>query len=363
MNNKIDLIPRTHFETSSLRPQDRYEAWSDSISVIFDVAPTEHTMLEPFAADIESYMIGSMMAAVCTSKTQEFSRSNATIARDGMDHVLLQFYLVGGNTIRTPSGHIHTKPGDIQIIDMAQEIHTTTYFNDHLSNTDDATNYRNVSLFIARDRLEDLVPSVHALHLRIIPANTPLNAILRNYITSMYQNGPNLTNTEADALVQPTAELLAASLGKLPDTVALAENTINQAVLLSVKKFIRQQLHNPALTPDLIAQYIGISRASLFRLCKPLGGIKNFIQQQRIIYARRLLNNPNTTKSVKSIAYNLGFNSPSSFTRAYKQHFGFTPTETRDLFIETMRTNTQTRFRSDNGVDRRYEYWMANLVA
>ncbi|MEX0300712.1 MAG: helix-turn-helix transcriptional regulator, partial [Kordiimonas sp.] len=231
------------------------------------------------------------------------------------------------------------------------------------NHSDAATDYRNFSLFIARDRLEDLVPSVQALHLRIIPAHTPLNAILRNYIMSMYQNGPNLTNSEADALVQPTAELLAASLGKMPDTVALAENTINQAVLLSVKKFIRQQLHNPALTPDMIAHYIGISRASLFRLCKPLGGIKNFIKQQRIIHARRLLNNPGNMESVKSIAYNLGFNSPSSFARAYKQHFGFTPTETRDLFLETIRGRNHIQHHSPHGIDRRYEYWMANLVA
>lgn len=359
MQSNRDLIARSYFTTEALDTNERFDAWEDSISVIFDVAPTEHTMARPFCGDIESYMIGTLMASHCKSKIQSFSRSNSTIARDGMDHILLQFYLKGGNLIHTEDDTLPTQAGDIQIIDMAQELKTEA----HSAGTENSVaEFENISLVIARDRLEELIPHINSLHLTVIKAGTPLNLILRNYILNMYENAAQLTNAEADALVQPTIELLGATLGKNTQVTENSQDTLDTASLITVRKFIDRNIHLPRLGPDMIAEYLGISRASLYRMCTAFGGIAGLIKKRRMLLARRMLNGSSTSQSVKSISYSLGFSNPTSFARLYKQQFGYSPTDTRSMFLEAEEQRYYAKNPNLNVGDRKYEFWMTNLV-
>lgn len=364
MSGGTELIERSHFTTSALEERHRFDAWKDSISVLFDVAPTAQTIDVNFDADVQSFMVGSLMAAKCRCRVQTFERSQRTIARDGMDHLLVQFYRVGGNIIKTRDDFVEVGPGDIQIVDMAQELKTFAHDQGHLADARPAgREFENVSLIIARDRLEPLVPSVHGLHLTLLRAGTPLNTILRTYIMNLYSGADSLTREEADRLVKPTAELLAATLGQVPDVVEQARDTLNEAVLLAVKKFIERHLANPALGPEMISKAMGISRTGLFRACAPLGGVMAFIRERRLLKARRLLCRPAAGASVKRVAYALGFSDPSSFARAFRRQFGYAPAETRDLHRAGAESwNRPGGADRDPVGDRNYEYWMMNLV-
>ena len=50
-----------------------------------------------------------------------------------------------------------------------------------------------------------------------------------------------------------------------------------------------------------------------------------FIRSIRLQYAKELLSSHD--KSVSEIAYEVGFNDPSWFSRAFKDEFGFSPSE------------------------------------
>jgi len=362
MQNETDLIARSHFTTHALDPKQRYDAWEASISAVFDVNPTEMTLNQSFDAEVESYMIGTMFASRCKTNGQAFSRDKRAIARHNMDHILIQFYMQGGNTLITPDGIINTSPGDIQIIDMAQELNSLAN-PDHNMRGDVRPVFHNLSLVVARDRLEALMPALHTFHLYVLKANTPFNLILRNYIMAIYQNTPNLTVDEGGALVDPTVELLAATIGRAADTMERARGTLDLASLLTVKQFIDKNIEQPALGPDMIALHLGISRASLFRICKPVGGAMALVRTRRLLVARRLLSNASLTRSVKIVAYGLGFASPSSFARAYKQQFGISPTETRDLYVDSIMNRNNTGQDTSLVGDRKYESWIANLVS
>lgn len=356
------FVARSHFTTSALTPRQRFEAWEDSISVLFDVAPIDETLSTGFEAEVESFMIGSLMTSRCRSMVQAFERSNQTIARDGMDHILVQFYLTGGNIVRMGDESFKTESGDIQIIDMTRPLSTFTHATG--PNGRAGRHFTNISLFIARDRLEPFVPSLDTWHLKILKAGTPLNHILRTYIMSMYKNAPAMTIQEAEMLAQPTAELLASTVMQSPEIAEHSQDTINAAMLLSIKKYIDSELHNPALSPAMIASRLGISRATLFRVCEPLGGIMAFIRTRRLHVARRLLCANAGKASVKALAYKLGFTNPSSFARTFKAHFGYTPTETHKLYMTTLKDRKQPRANAPSAIgDRNYEHWMMNFVS
>lgn len=95
-----------------------------------------------------------------------------------------------------------------------------------------------------------------------------------------------------------------------------------------VEKFrtiIQGNLDNSDLNVETISHEMGISRAQLYRKIKSITGISpnDIIREARMKRADRLLET--TDKSVSEIAYEVGFSSPSYFTKCYREFFGRTP--------------------------------------
>lgn len=95
-----------------------------------------------------------------------------------------------------------------------------------------------------------------------------------------------------------------------------------------VEKFrtiIQGNLGNSDLNVETISHEMGISRAQLYRKVKSITGISpnDIIREARMKRADRLLET--TDKSVSEIAYEVGFSSPSYFTKCYREFFGRTP--------------------------------------
>ena len=107
-------------------------------------------------------------------------------------------------------------------------------------------------------------------------------------------------------------------------TVPVAQS----AESLFVEKFrtiIQANLGNSELNVETISHEMGISRAQLYRKIKSITGISpnDIVREARMRRADRLLET--TDKSVSEIAYEVGFSSPSYFTKCYREFFGRTP--------------------------------------
>ena len=106
------------------------------------------------------------------------------------------------------------------------------------------------------------------------------------------------------------------------------EAVAQSAESLFVEKFrtiIQGNLGNSDLNVETISHEMGISRAQLYRKIKSITGISpnDIIREARLRRADRLLET--TDKSVSEIAYEVGFSSPSYFTKCYREFFGRTP--------------------------------------
>ena len=106
------------------------------------------------------------------------------------------------------------------------------------------------------------------------------------------------------------------------------EAVVQSAESQFVEKFrtiIQGNLGNSDLNVETISHEMGISRAQLYRKIKSIAGISpnDIIREARMKRADRLLET--TDKSVSEIAYEVGFSSPSYFTKCYREFFGRTP--------------------------------------
>ncbi len=97
------------------------------------------------------------------------------------------------------------------------------------------------------------------------------------------------------------------------------------SLILKVVTVFETEIHNPDFNLDKIYNEIGLSKAQTFRKIKSITGLApgQFIQELRM--QKSLYYLKNKSKTIAEIAYDLGFNSPTYFTRAFKKRFSILP--------------------------------------
>ena len=92
---------------------------------------------------------------------------------------------------------------------------------------------------------------------------------------------------------------------------------------------IEDNLDNEHYSVEVLAHQVGLSRSMLHRKLIKLTGksASDLITEKRLIRARKMLENNVATAS--EIAYKVGFNSPSYFTKVFKNYFQLSPGDVR----------------------------------
>jgi len=110
--------------------------------------------------------------------------------------------------------------------------------------------------------------------------------------------------------------------------------SIDQKFIQEVLNFINENIGEPDLSVELLASNLKLSRSQLYRKIKALTGYSanEFIRRIRLQKAKTLIENGAT--NIKEVCYNVGFSSPSYFTKCFKSHFGILPTEIETIQLE-----------------------------
>ncbi len=118
-------LPSTVFSTEPLQGEERFEAWRQSISVVFDVAPLNPQDASAFDASVQATHLGMVLLGDLRFSGQQFSRQRSKVARDGMDHYLVQWYREGGFVGHRDDGRdIEVRAGDITVLDLSRTLRT-----------------------------------------------------------------------------------------------------------------------------------------------------------------------------------------------------------------------------------------------
>ncbi|GFE18466.1 hypothetical protein Sgleb_65130 [Streptomyces glebosus] len=146
--------------------------------------------------------------------------------------------------------------------------------------------------------------------------------------TSPYEaaDGPRLGKVVVDLLSALLAHALEADSSLPPETH-------RQSLVLRIRTFVQQHLHDPRLTPCSIATAHHVSRSYLYRLFEQEGeSIAAWIRRQRLEHARRDLAEP-VMRSIPlhAIAARWCFPHAADFTRASRKAYGMAPRGYRNL--------------------------------
>jgi len=159
--------------------------------------------------------------------------------------------------------------------------------------------------------------------------NRGVEPLLRAYFEAFYEAAPNLDGFAADVAVQTLANLAMLAYGvRGPDDEASRE-AVQRAKRQRVVQFIEQHLHDPGLSPSSAARALGMSVRQLHMLFEPTGvSFSQRVRTRRLSRVRSMLACDRAAK-VTEVALACGFESPSTFYRAFNSEFGISPVEWR----------------------------------
>ena len=95
-------------------------------------------------------------------------------------------------------------------------------------------------------------------------------------------------------------------------------------------RVVRERMSDSSLSVETISSALGLSRVQMYRKVKQLTGQSpvEIIRVTRLKKAERLLKT--TQMTVSEISYDVGFSSPSYFSKCFKDYFGVQPGEMRE---------------------------------
>lgn len=281
--------------------------------------------VDRFAAWTSALHLRSAILFEARTSQLRYDRTALHCARSSLDHYQATISLRGDSQISSGSREIAIGPGDIGILDMALTNRTL------IVPPSDADHAHYVTLTLPRALLAPLLAAPDAVGCRLIRGDTAYGRILRGAILGLWRNGRDLSFAEADPITRSVATLVAGALHPAPGS----EPQVAHVETVAKRAAIKSRLEQPRdasgdLDVDSLCRAFGISRASLYRMFEPEGGLVHYARGRQLQRALAVITSPaHRHRRILDIALQHGFHTESGFARAFRRAFGITPAEAR----------------------------------
>ena len=308
----------TFFQSSSLPPSERQDAWNGAVEqscgrfiTHFGLAATE------FNGEIDTRYVGGLECVRVTLNAVGVRRTRKEVALNDSDIYNLVLQLRGRSLMSQGSSEARLVPGEMTLIDAAQP----------------------AAFRFSRDNVQMALHLPRALvderrRYRQLPLAATFRggatAITASFLQAAFENADDCKPAQSAGVRDALLSLIFSNvLGDAP-----CEQTAEaggRQLLPVVQQYVVAHLSDPALSPASIAQAHGISVRHLHRLFAATETtVGHWVRQQRLQRcADDLRNSELQIINLTDIAHQWGFSDSAHFSRAFKGQFGQTPSHYR----------------------------------
>ncbi|MBU6535092.1 helix-turn-helix domain-containing protein [Streptomyces sp. NPDC057245] len=285
---------------------DFAHAWHSRMGETFALAPFRRTTVSGFSARSRGFRVRDIMF----NRFETAAALRTAGRRVGADdHVRLWIVHRGTWRLGQPGGAEHAAPAGRLLVQTGQ----LSYFS-----------------AAPRTALQVLVlPAAEVRHPRRRPASGPVGTaevrLLTAHATMVGRMLDRLGPAGADAARDTLAELARAAVGGGLDD---AEPLLAPALAQAARDLADRRLTDPDLSPAALARKLNVSTRTLQRAFAKEGrSLSAYIRVRRLEEARRALVTPHRRATVTEIAARWQFADSGHFARAFRRHYGRTPTD------------------------------------
>jgi len=309
-------------DAGTIAPADRAEAIRETIwNSVVRVEIEHHPEPEQIVARGEITDFGRLTISSIRSNATTVQRTPRLAKDDLAPSVFLALQLSGSGIVIQGRREAVLRPGDLALYDS-----TVPYT---------LSNGTGIHQHCFRIPVADLAlpPGVirEVTALRLSP-DRPVADLAATYFGRLAAN-PTVFGTGAEAIGQPSIELVRALITTQLRDPSLAREPLAETLQLRVMEYVRANLAQPDLTAARIAAKHHISVRHLYNILARSGiSLGDWVRAQRLEECRKDLAKPGANSvTIAFIAQRWGFADATNFGRAFKAAYGMSPREWRDL--------------------------------
>ncbi|MFM0729761.1 AraC family transcriptional regulator [Paraburkholderia sediminicola] len=312
-------ISTSRFSTHTLPAEEQFLAWRQRVGHVVDVPPSKEQIGRGFHGEIDLYAVGGMVFTDCSTDPMLLERSVARVSTDSRRDYVFQLFVEG------EIGHVsgmrrkRSAPASVQGIvafDLNQPFRA------------ERPECRLLSLFVPSAIVDEELRDGAAIHGRIVQQGSPLTGLALDHLAAVAQEIPTLDPVAAVDALHAGAQLLLAAFRKEARLTGAGRSAMQAALMGQVRRYVDANLHQDDLTPTSVVQALQLKRATIYRWFEHEGGLGAYIRNRRLREAAdELVRFPHL--QITEIAYGLGFQSASDFTRAFRRAFDMSPHDMR----------------------------------
>lgn len=309
----------TAYSTAGSAPATRSAEWSRVIADTY--FPLQLTFREPagFSGQLERRSMGQVSLSRLATSPMQYERQPRHISATAQEEYLITVPRRGPVDFRQLGRDVRCDPGGF-ILERGDEPYCFSY----------AQPNELCVLKVPKPALAEKLRNPDRFCAQVIDARSGLPKLL----TGMMAQLQTLAQAEAHAasvLGRQIVEVLAIALDERLDRDDGVRSAVRAGHLRRAERVIRQNLSNPALSPDFVADRCGISKRYLHELFGDTSKtVAQFIREERLFAARDAISSSRAL-SMAEIAYRFGFSDQAQFSRLFKMQFGMTPSDCRRM--------------------------------
>jgi AraC-like DNA-binding protein len=314
-DNRPDQI---FFNTDALPERDRFPAFCEEMFRHIIGADIARFGSMPFRGVLDIRRAGAVAIADISTTSANLVR-NGSYLSDGNDAIVVQLWKQGlaGATQGKHENQIKAREGLVIDNAIAAKLRV-----------EDASRFW--VLTIPRNKIIDVKPDVGRLA-GIKLSNDLSLRLLFGYLEGTCALGLG-DHRAAQLFGNHLIDLVALALGGEGDARGLQEQSgVRAARLAAIFQAISDQIANPGLSAATVAAKLGITPRYVHLLLERSGQtFTQHVLQKRLERAEKLLaDDKDQNRKIAAIAFETGFADLSHFNRAFRRHFGDTPSGLR----------------------------------
>lgn len=306
--------------SSTASGQRKRMEWRDIVNNVF--APLEIDIGDPdcFFGRINLTSLPRIEVAQIDTFREHAERGKSHISKDVSDHFFLNLGREGYSSLRQHGRECTIGPGQMALIYSA-----APYSYDHHERS------RFLAVKIPAEAINARLSDPHALCGRAITLAPGVLRAVAGLIEAISDGTYGPCDTTASILEESIFDLVGVGLAGLEDRAPRDGTTIRWAIHRRATGFIRGNFRRFDLTPEMIAQALGISTRYLHRVFEDANEtVRETLTRVRLEQSYSdLRDGSKLPMSIKEVALRNGFTHQSHFSNLFRSRFGQTPRDLR----------------------------------
>jgi len=306
--------------TYHLSPQDQFSSWKDLVCEQFLLLECQNGPSKPtFAGGVELISNGSFSIGRVKASSHKVIRSSTMMSRDHKH----SYYI---NMQRSGSCRLLDHNGREQLVKPGQAFLVNSNMNFAMDFDGDFEHF----VIEMPSSMIKVDSEIGASLLTPKNASERLALSMLSLVEKEFLDGQFESELDINTLMKCT-EIFSERFSHHKD-VSLEREYISERHLRlqRVLKVIEENIANPSLNPEFVANACGISRRTLFRYFDANeDSPASLINRKRVEYSKELLSKK-TNLSISEVCFHAGFSDSSNYARQFKKITGMSPTDYRN---------------------------------